>query len=77
MTASVTIWLSTGGKLLAFPGRVRLAERMRIEREPRVERVATGNAASNEHMIAVNKALGYEAAEPGYRRCELAVAGVR
>jgi hypothetical protein len=27
----VTIWLSTGGKLLAFPGRMRLAERMRIE----------------------------------------------
>ena len=32
MTASVTIRLSTGGKLLAFPGRMRLAERMRIER---------------------------------------------
>ena len=45
--------------------------------EPRVERVATGNAASNKHMIAVNEALGYEVAEPGYRHCELAVAGVR
>ena len=45
--------------------------------EPRVERVATGNAASNEHMIAVNEALGYEVVEPGYRHCELAVAGVR
>jgi GNAT superfamily N-acetyltransferase len=45
--------------------------------EPRVKRVATGNAASNEHMIAVNEALGYEVAEPGYRHCELAVAGVR
>ena len=44
--------------------------------EPRVERVATGNAASNKHMIAVNEALGYEVAEPGYRHCELAVAGV-
>jgi len=32
VTASVTIRLSTGGKLLAFPGRMRLAERMRIER---------------------------------------------
>jgi hypothetical protein len=51
--ASVTIRLSTGGKLLAFPSRMRLAERMRIE------------------------ALGYEVAEPGYRHCELAVAGVR
>jgi GNAT superfamily N-acetyltransferase len=45
--------------------------------EPRVERVAMGNAASNEHMIAVNEALGYEVVEPGYRHCELAVAGVR
>jgi hypothetical protein len=45
--------------------------------EPRVERVATGNAASNEHMTAVNEALGYEVVEPGYRHCELAVAGVR
>jgi len=45
--------------------------------EPRVERVATGNAASNEHMIAINEALGYEVVEPGYRHCELAVAGVR
>ena len=32
MTASVTIRLSTGGKLLAFPGRMGLAGRMRIER---------------------------------------------
>jgi hypothetical protein len=45
--------------------------------EPKAERVATGNAASNEHMIAVNEALGYEVVEPGYRHCELAVAGVR
>jgi GNAT superfamily N-acetyltransferase len=45
--------------------------------EPRVDRVATSNAASNEHMIAVNEALGYEVAEPGYRHRELAVAGVR
>jgi GNAT superfamily N-acetyltransferase len=44
--------------------------------EPRAERIATGNAASNEHMIAINEALGYEVAEPGYRHCELAVARV-
>ena len=43
--------------------------------EPRAERVATGNAASNEHMIAVNEALGYEVVEPGYRHYELAVGG--
>ncbi len=45
--------------------------------EPKVERVATGNAASNGHMIAVNEALGYEVVEPGYRHCELAVAAIR
>jgi hypothetical protein len=79
VTASVTIRLSTGGKLLAFPGRMRLAERMRIERWDSGD-TATAmarNAASNEHMIAVNEALGYEVVEPGYRHCELAVAGVR
>ena len=41
--------------------------------EPQAERVATGNAASNEHMIAINEALGYEVAEPGYRHYELAI----
>jgi len=44
--------------------------------EPAAERVSTGNAASNEHMIAVNEALGYEVTEPGYRHYELAVGRV-
>jgi GNAT superfamily N-acetyltransferase len=44
--------------------------------EPKVERIVTGNAASNEHMIAINEALGYEVVEPGYRHYKLAVGAV-
>jgi RimJ/RimL family protein N-acetyltransferase len=44
--------------------------------EPGVQRIATGNAAANEHMIAVNETLGYEVVKPGYRFYELAVAAV-
>ena len=44
--------------------------------EPQVERIATGNAATNEHMIAVNEALGYEVVKPGYRFYEIPVATV-
>jgi GNAT superfamily N-acetyltransferase len=44
--------------------------------EPRIERIATGNAATNEHMIAVNEALGYEVVKPGYRFYEIPVATV-
>jgi GNAT superfamily N-acetyltransferase len=44
------------------------------EAEPAVRWVATGNAAANEHMIAVNETLGYEVVKPGYRFYELAVA---
>src|SRR5215467_4247342 len=42
------------------------------EAEPRLERIATGNAATNEHMIAVNEMLGYEVLPPSYRFYELA-----
>jgi hypothetical protein len=128
-----------GPKLLAFPGQMRLAERMRIERwdsgdtatamacyevfltahaadEPIEPPDSAGTfctflAKGHQRMpsevwtaapavapaagyavaaiadatgemaaiteIAVNEALGYEVAEPGYRHCELAVAGVR
>jgi GNAT superfamily N-acetyltransferase len=34
------------------------------EAEPQLERIVTGNAASNAHMIAVNEALGYEVFGP-------------
>ena len=44
--------------------------------EPQLKRIATGNAASNEHMIAVNEALGYEVVPPAYRFYELAVGEV-
>ena len=42
--------------------------------EPKVERIVTGNAASNAHMIAVNETLGYELYPPGWQFCEMAVA---
>jgi RimJ/RimL family protein N-acetyltransferase len=35
--------------------------------EPRLERVTTTNASVNSHMIAVNEALGYRLAEPGFQ----------
>ena len=44
--------------------------------EPGVERVATGNSATNEHMIAVNETLGDEVVKPGYRFYEIPVATV-
>jgi GNAT superfamily N-acetyltransferase len=44
--------------------------------EPKLERISTGNAADNEHMIAVNETLGYEVVEPGYGFYEIAVSAV-
>jgi GNAT superfamily N-acetyltransferase len=44
--------------------------------EPALERIVTGNAAVNQHMIAINEALGYELLEPQVRTYELAVADV-
>ena len=45
--------------------------------EPRLEWIATGNAATNKHMIAVNEQLGYKVAEPGWRIYEIPVASIR
>lgn len=45
--------------------------------EPQVEQIMTGNAASNEHMIAVNEQLGYKVVEPGWRFYEMPVADMR
>lgn len=45
--------------------------------EPRLEWISTGNAASNEHMIAVNEQLGYTVVEPGWRFYEMPVADMR
>lgn len=44
------------------------------EAEPAIERIETGNAADNEHMIAVNDALGFEADLPAFHTVELSVA---
>ena len=40
------------------------------EAEPQLEFIMTGNAAANDHMIAVNQQLGYEVAGPGWRTYE-------
>jgi GNAT superfamily N-acetyltransferase len=45
--------------------------------EPQIERIATGNAATNQHMIAVNEQLGYKVVEPGWRSYEMPVADMR
>ena len=45
--------------------------------EPQIEWIATGNAATNEHMIAVNKELGYKVVEPGWHFYEMPVADMR
>lgn len=41
--------------------------------EPQLERIETGNADSNRHMIAVNEALGYEVLDPPWEWLELRV----
>ena len=46
------------------------------EREPQLERVATWNAAANEHMIAINEQLGFEAADRPYCFADMQVARV-
>jgi RimJ/RimL family protein N-acetyltransferase len=45
--------------------------------EPRLEWIATGNAAENAHMIAVTEQLGYEVVPPGWNFYEIPVASVR
>jgi GNAT superfamily N-acetyltransferase len=45
--------------------------------EPQIEWIATGNAAENAHMIAVNEQLGYEVVPPGWNFYEIPVADVR
>jgi GNAT superfamily N-acetyltransferase len=46
------------------------------EAEPQLERIITGNAAVNQHMIAINEELGYELLEPSGQSYEIAVADV-
>lgn len=47
------------------------------EAEPGVRKVATFNAAVNDHMIAINEALGFTVSGPPWLETELAVAAVR
>ena len=42
--------------------------------EPAIERIVTGNAASNEHMISVNETLGFEVYGPGWQFNEMQAA---
>ena len=44
------------------------------EAEPAVDRIETGNASANTHMIAVNDALGFVPLSPEFHTCELGVA---
>jgi GNAT superfamily N-acetyltransferase len=44
------------------------------EAEPQLEKIETGNADSNQHMISVNETLGYEVVEPGWQFFEMPVA---
>jgi len=46
------------------------------EAEPRLENIVTGNAAANDHMIAINEQLGYEVLEPRVRLYEMPVPAV-
>jgi GNAT superfamily N-acetyltransferase len=46
------------------------------EAEPQLAYISTGNAAANEHMIAVNEQLGYEVVEPGWQWYEMPVADI-
>jgi GNAT superfamily N-acetyltransferase len=45
--------------------------------EPALERIGTGNAPSNQYMIAVNETLGYELVEPGATFYQMPVANVQ
>jgi GNAT superfamily N-acetyltransferase len=47
------------------------------EAEPKLARITTENADSNSYMIAVNEALGYRIAPPGWQFCQLPVGDVR
>jgi GNAT superfamily N-acetyltransferase len=46
------------------------------EAEPKLEQITTGNAATNEHMIAINEQLGYRVLEPRWQFWELPVASL-
>jgi hypothetical protein len=41
--------------------------------EPALQQIVTGNAAANQHMIAINEELGYELRRPLAQTYELTV----
>lgn len=45
--------------------------------EPQLECIETGNAAANEHMIAINERLGYRVVEPGNNFWQMPVSAMR
>ena len=47
------------------------------EAEPQLTCIETGNAAANEHMIAINERLGYRVVEPGWNFWEMPVSAMR
>jgi GNAT superfamily N-acetyltransferase len=51
-------------------------QRWLAEAEPKLERIETGNAATNKHMIAINETLGYRLAEPGWQHLTALVTDV-
>jgi GNAT superfamily N-acetyltransferase len=46
------------------------------EAEPRITRIGTSNAASNQHMGAINENLGYEVRGPAFRTARIPVTSV-
>jgi GNAT superfamily N-acetyltransferase len=46
------------------------------EEEPKLEHITTSNAASNEHMIAINEQLGYRVVGPRWHYWELPLASI-
>ncbi len=46
------------------------------EAEPQLRHILTGNAGANDHMIAINEALGYRVFGPPYRTWDFRVAGL-
>lgn len=47
--------------------------RQLAQAEPQAERVAAWNAATNDHMVAINETLGYQIADPPIRSWELKI----
>ncbi len=47
------------------------------ETEPQLTQIETGNAASNEHMIAINDQLGYRIVPPSWNWWEMPVSAMR